>query len=427
MDDTRSQLVRIDATGTAHPVGRTASQRLRERQGAFRLMPAPSHLVVMRYVGEDGLRDAADGPVFRLAGEIASRGGLCDIVGLIGQTGWDGELAVLDGEASRSIFFEKGMVIGASSTAEGERIGEVLYQYGALTEEQVASAAAAVNAEARFGEVVVKLGYLSAERLFQIIGLQAQEILYAVLRIGDGMFYFLETYDEKRITARLSLGVNHLLIEGVRRMDEMSYFRQRIPSDEHVPERVAGRGPPEAGFEAVYAAVDGTRSVLDIGRVVGSGEFETTQALFQLVQSGHIVVRAPRPNGAGAIAALFNQAMSGLLAELDLSGHGDSVREQLASFAASGGVYTQLFDRAGPNRDGTVDAERLSDNIVTLVGPVQADAMLAQWLHEYASFALFLAEPHLRRSDIAPRSSESAAPLSRRVGDLLAALASRPG
>src|SRR5262245_23328903 len=135
MEEDRDELVRIDGTGAAHPVGKVASQRLRARQGAFRLMPAPQHLVVMRFVGEDGKRDDVDGPVFRLAGEITSAGTLCDIVALIGQAGWNGELAVLEGAANRSIFFEQGHVVGALSTAQGERIGEVLYRYGALTED----------------------------------------------------------------------------------------------------------------------------------------------------------------------------------------------------------------------------------------------------------------------------------------------------
>jgi hypothetical protein len=62
---------------------------------------------------------------------------------------------------------------------------------------------------------------------------------------------------------------------------------------------------------------------------------------------------------------------------------------------------------------------------VTLFGPEQADAMLAQSLHEYASFALFLAEPHLRRNGSG--AGEAPAALVKRIGDLLAALASGQG
>ncbi|MFS8069521.1 MAG: hypothetical protein ACMG6S_24415, partial [Byssovorax sp.] len=91
MDDERLELVRIDSTGTAHPVGKTASRRMRARQGAFRLMPAPAHLVVMRFVGEDGKRDADDGRVFRLAGEITAAGAICDVFSLIGPADWKGE------------------------------------------------------------------------------------------------------------------------------------------------------------------------------------------------------------------------------------------------------------------------------------------------------------------------------------------------
>ena len=92
----RDELVRIDDTGVLHPVGRVASQRMRARKGAFRLMPAPSHVMFFRYVGEDGERDEDDGAVVRLAGEVTAPGTLCDIVGLVAQAGWKGELVVVE-------------------------------------------------------------------------------------------------------------------------------------------------------------------------------------------------------------------------------------------------------------------------------------------------------------------------------------------
>jgi hypothetical protein len=447
MDDERLELVRVDATGTAHPVGKTASQRMRARQGAFRLMPAPAHLIVMRYVGEDGRRDPEDGPVFRLAGEITHAGALCDIVSLVGQAGWKGELVVLDGGHSRSIFFEASHVVAASSTVESERLGEVLYRYGALTKEQVAATVAAATADVRFGEAAVKLGYVPREKLYQLMGRQTEEIVYAVLLVGDGMFFFLDSYDEKRVHTRQNLSVNGLLMEGVRRMDEMRYFRDRIPSDQHVPERVAGRDT--AGFEGgspsnsqaevhakVWSAIDGVRCIAEICRVVGQGEFEVTQALFQLVQSGHVTVQTPRPTGPAAVVALFNEAISLIFREVDAVGDGrggGEVREQLASFATGAGVYDALFRRAGPGPDGTVVTDKIIENIAVLVGPEQAETTLAQWLYEYVSFAVFVAEPFLRpaqethEAQGGPVSQRGAAPsastLSKRVAELVRPLA----
>ena len=49
--------MRIDETGALHPVGKVASQRMRARKGAFRLMPAPEHVIFLRYVGEDGSKE----------------------------------------------------------------------------------------------------------------------------------------------------------------------------------------------------------------------------------------------------------------------------------------------------------------------------------------------------------------------------------
>ena len=428
MDDERLELVRVDATGTAHPVGKTASQRMRARQGAFRLMPAPPHLIVMRYVGEDGRRDPEDGPVFRLAGEITHPGAICDIVALIGQAGWNGELVVQDGTTSRSIFFEQSHAIAANSTVEAERLGEVLYRYGALTKEQVVETAAAMTPDVRFGEAAVKLGFIGRERLFQLMAKQTEEIVYAVLLVGDGMFYFLEQLDEKRIMARQNLAVNALLMEGVRRMDEMRYFRDRIPSDQHVPARAAGRPEPEGEVLAVWSAIDGVRSIADICRVVGRDEFEVTQVVFQLVQSGHAVVHAPRPTGPAAVVALCNQAISLIFHEVDAVGKGGEVREQLASFATGAGVYDALFHKAGPAPDGSLIPERIIENVAMMVGPDQAEVMLSQWLYEYVSFAVFVAEPYLRPALESGPASTSGVPsqgsiLAKKVATLVGPLA----
>lgn len=418
MSETRKDLVRIDSTGTAHPVGRVASQQLRARKGSFRLLPAPGHLVVMRYVGEDGLRDEEDGAIFRMAGEITTAGALCDVVGLIGQASWKGELAVhATAGGVRSIFFDAGQVVSAQSNVEGERLGEVLYNYGALTEEQVKTAMSAVTSEVRFGEAAVKLGYLTREKLFAIMTKQAEEIFYNLLLVGDGMFYFLDGYDEARLPSHLHLPISNLLMEGVRRMDETKYFRDRIPSEHHVPTRVPDRPPPEdALLRKVWDAVDGARSVEIICRAVGQGEFEVTHAIFQLVQNRHLVIQAPRPTGPEEIVARFNEAIALLLSNAGDIGLGDEVRSQLSSFGTGAGVYDPLFLGAGPAADGTLTPSRLVANAQMLVGP-QCDETLSQWLHEYASFALFVLEPALRtggREGVAKKAAELIAPLAGR-------------
>src|SRR5512140_3473007 len=133
---------------------------MRTRAGAFRLLPAPGHVVFMRYTGEDGRRDAEDGAIVRLAGEITSPGAMCDVFALLGQTGWRGELSVLDGGAVRSVFFEQGNVVGTQTNVEAERIGMVLYKFGILTMDQHELVMAKVKAGARYGTAAAELGFV---------------------------------------------------------------------------------------------------------------------------------------------------------------------------------------------------------------------------------------------------------------------------
>jgi len=415
MAEAPSDLVRIDDTGTAHAVSRTASQKLRARKGTFRLMPAPIHVVFMRYVGEDGKRDEEDGAVVKLSGEIVTKGTLCDIVALVGHAGWKGELVVLDGLTSRSVFFEGGNVIAAQSTAEGERLGEILYQLGALTQEQVDQCMAVEGK--RIGDAAVDLGLLTRDKLFHVMSKQAEEIVYKTLLVGDGMFYFLDRYDESRLSSRHNLSANALLMEGVRRMDEINYFRERIPSDEHVPVRVTGKKEPGEEVRRVWEAIDGETSVIELGRRCEMSLFDVTQAVFQLCSTGHVKVVPPKPTDPVAICETFNAAMRLVMKAAGEGGKPGELSDTLQSFASSSGVYDALFMFAGPEADGSIKTERVVSNIRGLASE-DAVPTLAQWLYDYVAFALFAV------SSVIEHDAEQT--LSRVVGEMIAPLRQAP-
>src|SRR6478752_2422055 len=287
MKEARDELVRIDARGEAHPIGAVAGQRTRSRAGAYRVLPSPKHVVFMRYTGEDGRRDAEDGAIVRIAGEVTAPGALCDVIALLGQTGWRGELVVEDDDRVRSIFFESGNVVGALTNVDDERIGSVLYRYGALDAAQRDRVLEASKAGRRFGEAALELGYLTQEALYAHISKQIEEIVFSTLTVADGTFFFLDGFDATRLVSHHTLGANALLMDGVTRMDEIRYFRVKIPSAEHVPVRLTGRAAPD-DYAKLYDAIDGRQSVEELGRSTGLGEFETTRGLYALVQAHHV-------------------------------------------------------------------------------------------------------------------------------------------
>jgi hypothetical protein len=419
MVEGRDDLVRIDLDGVAHPVGETARVRLQGRSGTFHVLPAPSHLVVLRQSAVEGVEPRT----CVLSGEIRAPGVLCDIASFLGGMPHQGELVVLDRAASRSVYVDAGCVVGARSTVASERLGEVLYAHGVLDKQQLAACQElATSASLRTGEAVVKLGFVARERLFELMAVQIQEIFHATLLVDSGAFYFLESFDEGALEARHRLPIGTLVRDGVRRMHETRFFRARIPSALHVP--VAVSGPPsEPELQPVFAAMDGARSLADLGRALGLGEFEVTRAVFQLAQSGHVAIRPPRLRPRGAVE-VYNAAIALLLRELDAIDQGDGVRAQLAARVTATPQLAQLLAGAGPSDDGTIDDARVAANVASSRDTRAAEEGLGRLLHEHASYALFLARPHLSRAQ-ARAAQGAAAPIrvSQVVTGMLAPIA----
>lgn len=385
----RDDLLRVDGTGTVHPVGRAASQLLRPRAGEWRIIPSPKQLIVARSVtGGDA--------VLKLAGEIRSPGALSDIVSLAAQSQWSGELILLCEVGTRSFYFDHGTVIHASTTVPEERLGETLYRFGVITREEL-DKIVKVSTETgkRLGETAIELGIVPADKLYAMMARQVEEVFYAAVHVSEGSFYFFDRYDEKNIVRRHNLNAGGLLIEAARRMDEMRFFREKIPNDGYIPVPVPGKKPPD-DLADLFAKIDGTKSIAEIGRSIGQLEFEVTRGVFQLISSGCVFVVAPRPRGPEAIVETFNPALAAIHERCDDAGKGAELRDGLARFATGGGVYDPLFMGAGPLADGTLKPSRIANNIAALAGD-DPDAWLVGLMNDYVGFALFQAESLLPR------------------------------
>jgi hypothetical protein len=383
--------LRIDATGTCHPVGRAASQEMRPRAGEWRLLPGPRDVVIAR--------PAKDPAALKMAGEIRTPGAICDVIALAAQSQWTGEIVVVDESSSRSIYLDAGTVVGASTNVASERLGETLYRFGVVTREQLDKILASTNQSGkRLGEAAIELEFVSPEELFPMMARQVEEVFYAALRVAEGAFYVFDRYDETQLPRRHNMTAGGLLMEGARRMDEMRFFRERIPKDDWIPSiKASDKKPPEELAE-VFAQVDGKRSIAEIGRRTGQLEFEVTRSIFQLLQGGFVTVAAPRPQGAVAIVEAFNPALVEIHKRCDAAGKGGELRDALSRFATGALVFDPLFFGAGPHGDGSFTAERVARNLAAVAGE-DPDAWLVQLLEEYVGFALFQAGSLLPREN----------------------------
>lgn len=387
--------LRIDATGTVHPVGREASQALRARAGEWRLLRSPPQIVVAMQTG-------AAGRSLRLAGEIRTPGALCDVVAMIAQGSWTGELVVLEAETQRTIHFERGNVVAATTSVPTERLGEILWRFGAITRSQLEEVVrSAAESGKRFGEAAVDLEFVGPDELYRMTARQVEEVFYAAVHVSSATFYLFDGLDDARLPQRHHLGAGQLLMEAARRMDELQFFREKIPSDAWIPLPSGGGKKPPAELAEVWGQCDGRRSVAQIGRRIGQLEFEVTRAVFQLAQAGLVTMAAPKPEGAVAIVEAFNAALVEIHRACDAAGKARELRSAIDQFATSTGVYVSLLPVSGPNADGSVDAERVARNVETVLagGEHEPDAWITQQMFDYAGFALFHAGSLLSRDE----------------------------
>jgi len=237
-------------------------------------------------------------------------------------------------------------------------------------------------------------------------------VFYATVHVARATFFLFEAFDEARLARRHHLSGGALLMEAARRMDELRFFRDKVPSDAWVPTPVAAAAGKKAPAELaeVLSQCDGRRSVAEIGRRIGQLEFEVTRSVFQLAGGGFVAVLRPRPEGPAAIVNLFNHALAEIHRACDAVEKGRELRAGVEQFATGAGVFGPLFDGAGPLDDGTLRAERVVRNVAALAGE-DPDEWLTQQLFEYVGFALFHA------GSLLPRDAEAA--LNARVSETL--------
>ncbi len=387
----RDELIRIDHHGVAHPIGTVASQRMRPHQGTYRLLPSPAHVVLMRYTGEDGRVDKGDGAIVRIAGEITAPGVICDILAMVGQTGWRGILSVHQGATTREIYVDGGTVLGVKSTDTEERLGRVMYRYGHVSQEALAELEDAVVDGRRFGEIAVELGVVTKGQVYKAFAQQITEVVVAALHVSDGTYFFLDGFEDTTLPTRQAVSVNTLLMDGVTRMDELAYFTQKIPTVEHVPARTNKSEPPAEDLLRLFELVDGVRSVRELGRVTGLGEFETIKKVYKLIQSQHVSIKPPQVSGGPvAVVEAANDVLAAAFRRARAAGKVQELRDSLTTYAVGQGVfYDMLLQGAGPDDNGRLVAERVADNAVLVAQGGDVEQTLHKLLFDYVSFALF--------------------------------------
>lgn len=390
-------------------------KHLAKREGKWRIVPSPDELLILQRLDSPAESRGLDSGLKRigrvvLSGVIEKSGDLVDFLTFIFTNKKSGVLVVLSEKAKKTLVFHRGDLRMATSNLAEDRIGAVLYRYGHITNEQLEEALGQAKGR-RLGQVLVDQGVLSVHDLYKTIRRQIEDIFHSVLLFRTGEFYFYSMQQDASLPVQMNLSTHNLLMEGVRRIDEMSYFREKLPSSDVVLE-ICPEVPPkklEEKESRVYCLIDGQKSVLDLGRESRLGEFEATKIVFHLLQMRYIrivehgeVTKGLKP--VEAVEALhevvetFNQVFRKIQAEVGAKGRREELAEDAESFFSGSTGYGDLFAGVKLQEDGAIDAERLLKNLEELDVKNKTD-FLYQALNELMFFEMFSAGQALSQED----------------------------
>jgi hypothetical protein len=402
----------IDAHGRLVPVSDDVRGALGDRAGRFLLLPSVPDLLVARRLPSSG--GTASGPRCVLAGDISAFP-IADFLGFLHSSRLSGTLTVSSGGVDRSVVFKAGEVRGAQSVAPGERIGEVGQRLGFLRPEQLAQASAEA-AGRPFGKVLVDKGFITAANLWKCFHEQVTSVFHAILMAREGVFALVDQAELELPGTPLAVNTQQLLMDGIRRIDELGLFRSRIPGPtaylrRREPRRPVALKPLE---EQLLALVDGRRRLSDIASAAHLSEFDATKVLFHLAEAGYVeaapdpVAESARgdPNRVAEIIGGMNAIYREVAVHVAAARGLEPFLAALRGFMGDAGSrYAPVWQGLLPGRDASLDPAALAARVGSLRGAAlqriepggDLALLLFDAMRELLFFMLFQAGERLSR------------------------------
>ncbi|MFQ5457591.1 MAG: DUF4388 domain-containing protein [Myxococcota bacterium] len=351
-----------------------------------------------------------------LSGDL-SRIEIAGLVNFLSMSRMTGVLLLLNGKRRKGLHFKSGELVFAESDDRDDRIGEVLVRLGKLNQRQLDAISHKYPKNMKIGRFMVQQELISPQTLWEGIRQQVREIFFGCLETEAGVFFFLGTGKEPTYELNLSLSTQNLLLEGVQRKDELSYFRKRILSDDII---LIKRNPLPTkelteNERRLLQIVDGTLSISDLARHSQLERFVTLKTLFHLLQAGFFdICEKPaetaeaRPGksddgGAGErrlqdIVGVFNEIFVEILQALrHKMPDAGAIKALNAFFQNVEPNLAALYRGIRLGEDGRLDGEALLRNLEG-IDPPERGGTLTDGLKELFFFCVFEATSRLDRA-----------------------------
>jgi len=226
--------------------------------------------------------------------------GIADILQLLAQQQKTGILLVEHRQESAEIYFLNGLVIETRSSQHSDRLGAMLIRGGYVTSQQIDSALANQGDTFDYlGKILVQNGLLQHEVLQQALFTQTIETFFDILQWSDGQYKFITDKFKKQGVLENIPGVQSILLDVLRMIDEWPEIKKVIPSLEIIYELHEDHSADDIEVDElpVYQLINGKNSVQDI--VDGSllGRYAACKILVELLQDSIIKSKGHKKSG----------------------------------------------------------------------------------------------------------------------------------
>ncbi|MBP7149329.1 MAG: DUF4388 domain-containing protein [Acidobacteria bacterium] len=186
----------------------------------------------------------------------------------------------------KEVYIQDGLIVGAASNEPTEMLGHVLVARGKLNEEQLRAALLARRDPEEFiGQVLVRLGFVNRDDLLRALAERTEEIVYSLFEWDDADFNFEPGARPGPKVVLISLQVDHVLLRGVHRHDEVRRIRSVFPDGRVVLGRGAAAAPREILehplARRILESLDGRRTIDEIAFGLHASPFAVQKFLYE--------------------------------------------------------------------------------------------------------------------------------------------------
>jgi Domain of unknown function (DUF4388) len=227
---------------------------------------------------------------------------LVDLVEFLARRKASGTLTCERGTVRKTVHLLDGMAVGAASNDPREYLGQLLTNFGHITEEQLNKAfETQVETKIRLGQVLTMVGLVTPQVITETLAIKIRETLLDAFLWDSGVFYLDESPPPPPDELAAQVALADIVREAEFRTTAWQAFRAKFPSgvaalvvnEERVPQ---GAPPGSIDSRLLLLARDG-KTIDEIGLGLHATDFHLYQRLYALHQQG--IVSAAAADTAG--------------------------------------------------------------------------------------------------------------------------------